>query len=187
MKYKAILLSTLALLLACAVAGAPYSLAAEGLGFVDSKPFIEIAGEDGVMVEVNLSGSLLKTIINIDPSLKELAGGLESIHAVVMALNGSGRAERARETILKIEKDLRNHSWQRLALVRENDGEVRVLTLSDGEGIQGLVVMVIDMEEGEMVFANIAGNLDLAAISKIGDGLGIPGIEDLELGTGTDE
>ena len=56
-----------------------------------------------------------------------------------------------------------------------------MLVLSDGEVIQGLTVMVIDMEEGELVFANIAGTLDLAAIQEIGDGLGIPGIEDLDI------
>jgi hypothetical protein len=42
--------------------------------------------------------------------------------------------------------------------------------------------MIIDMEEGELVFANIAGTLDLAAIEAIGGGLGIPGLEDLEIG-----
>jgi hypothetical protein len=41
--------------------------------------------------------------------------------------------------------------------------------------------MVIDMEEGEMVFANIAGKLDLAAIQSIGDSLEIPGLEDLDI------
>jgi hypothetical protein len=181
MKYRNNLLCALALLLACAVACAPRSQAAEGLGYVDSTPFVDIAGSDGVMIEIDMSGPILKTLIGVHPDLKELIGGLESIHAVVLELNGSTRAARAREAILEIEKDLRKRSWQRLALVREEDGEVRVLTLSDGEAIQGLVVMVIDMEEGELVFANIAGEIDLAAIQSIGDGLGIPGIEDLEL------
>jgi hypothetical protein len=181
MKYRNILLSTLALLLLCAVAGAPSSQAAKGLGFVDSQPFIDIAGEDAVMVEVNLSGALLQTLGKMNADLHELVGGLESIHAVVLQLNGPDRSESARRTIVDIEKGLKKRSWQRLALVREEDGEVRILTLSDGEAIQGLVVMVIDMEEGELVFANIAGTLDLAAIQEIGDGLGIPGIEDLDL------
>jgi hypothetical protein len=181
MMYRNVLLPTLALLLVCAVAGAPAAQAAKGRGFVDSKPFVEIAGEDAVMVEIDLSGAILQTLAGINEDLHDLVGGLESIHAVVMELNGSGRSDRARKTILEIEKDLKQRSWQRLALVREEDGEVRVLVLADGEAIQGLTVMVIDMEEGELVFANIAGTLDLAAIQQIGDGLGIPGIEDLDI------
>jgi hypothetical protein len=181
MMYRNVLLPILALLLVCAVAGAPVSQAAKGRGYVDSKPFVDIAGEEAVMVEIDLSGAILKTLAGINEDLHDLVGGLESIHAVVLTLNGSGRSERARKTILEIEKDLKQRSWQRLALVREEDGEVRVLTLSDGEAIHGLTVMVIDMEEGELVFANIAGKLDLAAIEQIGDGLGIPGIEDLDI------
>ena len=182
MKYKNKLLPTVALLLACAVVGAPSTLAAKHIGFVDSKPFVEIAGEDAVMIEIDLSGALLQTIGKIDEDLNGLIGGLESIHAVVLQLNGSGRSERARKAIINIEKDLKARSWQRLALVRDEDGEVRVLTLADGDAIQGLVVMIIDMDEGQLVFANIAGTLDLAAISALGDGLGIPGLEDLEVG-----
>ena len=181
MMCRRILLPSLALLLVCAVAGAPASQAAKGRGFVDSKPFVEIAGDDAVTVEIDLSGAILKTLGSVNKDLQELVGGLESIHAVVMELNGSGRSERARKAILEIEKDLKRRDWQRLALVREDDGEVRVLVLSDGKAIQGLTVMVIDMEEGELVFANIAGTLDLAAIQEIGDGLGIPGIEDLDI------
>jgi hypothetical protein len=182
MRYRNRLLSTVVLLLACVLVGSPSALAAKHMGFVDSAPFVEIAGEDAVTIEIDLSGALLQTIGKIDEDLHELIGGLESIHAVVLQLNGSGRSESARRAIIDIENDLKARSWQRIAMVREEDGEVRVLTLADGDAIQGLVVMIIDLDEGELVFANIAGTLDLAAIQSLGDGLGIPGIDDLEIG-----
>ena len=182
MRYKTRLLPTVALLLVCAVAAAPSALAAKHIGFVDSSPFVAIAGEDAVMIEIDLSGALLQTIGKLDEDLHELIGGLHSIHAVVLELDGNGRSESARKAIIDIEKDLKARSWQRIALVREEDGEVRVLTLADGDAIQGLIVMIIDMDEGQLVFANIAGTLDLAAISALGDGLGIPGLDDLEIG-----
>ena len=59
-----------------------------------------------------------------------------------------------------------------------------MLALSDGEAIQGLVVMVVDRsEEGgaELVFANIAGAIDLAAIQQIGEGFNVPGLDGLDL------
>jgi hypothetical protein len=148
---------------------------------VDAAPFKEIAGEDAIMVEINLSGAFLKTIASAHEDLHELIGGLESIQAVVLDLNGSSRSERARKTILDVERRLQKRAWERIALIREEDGEVRILVLADGEAIQGLVVMVIDMDEGEMVFANIAGELDLAAIQSIGDSLEIPGLDDLDI------
>ncbi len=170
-------------LLVCALAAAPAATSADGggPGYVDSSPFKEIAGEDAVTVEINISGALLKTIGRADPDLYELIGGLESIHAVVLDLGSSGATERARKTILDVEKRLQKQGWERIALVREEDGEVRILVLADGEAIQGLAVMIIDMDEGEMIFANIAGELDLAAIQSIGDSLEIPGLDDLEL------
>jgi hypothetical protein len=171
----------LAVMLVCAVAGTPAAIAEYGPGYVDSAPFKEIAGDDAVMVEINLSGALLKTIASANEDLYDLIGGLESIQAVVLELGGAGTVERARETIVDIEKKLQKRAWQRLALIREEDGEVRILTLADGEAIQGLVVMVIDMEEGELVFANVAGTLDLAALESIGDDLGIPGLDDLQI------
>jgi hypothetical protein len=169
-------------LLVCALAAAPATAAdGHGPGYVDGKAFKEIAGEDAVTVEINLSGALLQTIARANEDLYELIGGLESIHAIVLDLGGSGATERARKTILDIEKRLQKRAWERIALVREEDGEVRILVLADGEAIQGLAVMVIDMEEGEMVFANIAGELDLAAIQSIGESLEIPGLDDLDI------
>jgi hypothetical protein len=167
--------------LVCSLVAAPAAFAADGPGYVDPAPFKEIAGEDAVTVEINLSGAFLKTIAAANEDIHELIGGLESIQAVVMELNGASRSERARKAVLDIEKRLQKRAWQRLALIREDDGEIRILTLADGEAIQGLVVMVIDMEEGELIFANIAGELDLAAIQSIGESMEIPGLDDLEI------
>ena len=43
----------------------------------------------------------------------------------------------------------------------------------------GLVVLVSG-QDGELVFANIAGDIDLAAIAKLGPRLDIPGLELLD-------
>lgn len=168
-------------LLLCSLAAAPAAIAADGPGYVDPSPFKEIAGEDAVSVEINLSGAFLKTIAAANEDIHDLIGGLEAIQAVVLDLNGASRSERARKTILDIENRLQKRAWERIALIREDDGEVRILVLADGEAIQGLVVMVIDMDEGEMIFANIAGELDLAAIQSIGESMEIPGLDDLDI------
>jgi hypothetical protein len=162
-----------------AVAGDDYSKLP---GFVDGKKFIEAVGDDAVTVEVSIGGALLSAITKFDPQLHELAGGLKSISAIVLSTEDAGDTAKARSMIRDTRTRLKKEGWEALATIREEGSEVQVLVLNDDEAIQGLVVMVAD--ENEIVFANLAGVLDLAAIVAIGEGLDLPGLdvlEDLEL------
>jgi len=176
----------LALVALLALAVAPMALADEldeVPGYVDGTPFIDLVGEGAVSVEITLQGSLLQALTGFDEELQRLAGGLESIHAVVLDLKKEeGRAvavDRIKELIATTERRLRKSGWQRLAMIREDDGEVRVLVLNDDENIQGLVVMISGKDE--VVFANVAGVLDLAAIQAIGESFDIPGLERVDV------
>ena len=40
--------------------------------------------------------------------------------------------------------------------------------------------MIVDTDEGQMVFANIAGELDLSALEEIGDQFGVPQLGDID-------
>lgn len=167
-------------------------------GCVDSKDFLEIAGDEAVSVEVSLGGPLLRILTKGNPELSEQAGGLESIQAVILDLSGDveldeidpALVDRARELIASTQTRLKRGGWQRLARVRDGAEEVQVLVLSDDEVIQGLVVMVLDRNEGQMIFANLCGVLDLAAIQAIGEEINIPGLDELDsdadLGDGGD-
>jgi hypothetical protein len=70
--------------------------------------------------------------------------------------------------------------WQRLARIRDETSEVAVLVLNDDEVIQGLVVLITDHASHSVVFTNVAGVLDLQALSTLGEHLEVPGLEDLE-------
>jgi len=146
-------------------------------GFVDGAAFLELAGEESGTVEVNLQGDLLRALLGFDPELKKLAGGLESIHAVVLELEDEDRAARARDLLRRTEKRLLGRGWQRLARVKDKGANVSVLVLNDEDRVNGLVVMVVEGEGEEIVFANIAGTLDLAAIARLGESLEIPGLD----------
>jgi len=150
-------------------------------GYVDGSVLLSLAGEDTGSVEVTLHGPLLKALMSFDPELKELAGELESIHAVVLDMDedDTGRWKKGRELLLRTEKDLLSRGWDRITKIQDEGANVSVMVLSDEETIGGLVVLVSG-EDGELVFANIAGNIDLAAISKLGEKLDIPGLDDLE-------
>ncbi len=156
-------------------------------GFVDGTEFIDIAGDESVTVEVSIQGALLKALTGIDPELAKLAGGLESIHAVILQLDDKDVAKRVADMMRQTERGLLKRNWERLAIVKDHGSEVRVLVLNDEETIQGLVVMVADTEEDQMVFANISGVIDLAAISRLGESLDIPGLDKLNLEEGDDD
>jgi hypothetical protein len=166
--------------LALAVASSPLLAAGKGPGYVDPTTFIRIAGDDAVQVQVSISEAMLRIVTGSSPELKEIAGGLKSIEAVVLDLSGRGVAENVREALLDAESNLRKKGWERLVLVRDEDGEVRVLVLPAGDRINGLVVLVLDPSDGTMVFANIAGSIDLAKLAEIGESFGVPGLEDVD-------
>lgn len=182
-----------AALLALSPVSAAPAKPSPGEGFVDSSVFLELAGDDAVLVEVSIPGPLIKALTKIDPELHQLAGGLDSIQAVVVSLSGPGvdddRDEdsgpipellsKARRVVVEQEKRLLARGWERLARVRDPESEVRILVLNDEEIIRGLVVMVIDKDEGQVVFVNIAGELDLGALEAIGEQFDIPGLEEL--------
>jgi hypothetical protein len=53
--------------------------------------------------------------------------------------------------------------------------------------IQGLVVLIMDHGDGTMVFANIAGRVDLASLAEVGEAFGVPGLEEIKSGNEDDE
>jgi hypothetical protein len=174
----------LLLVVGCAVGQAPAAKPElEKLpGFFDCAVFKEIGdGDEPLRVEINLSGPLLDVITrSLGEELGPALGGLEALHAVILQLDGEARA-RARETITKTRGALEKKGWQQLAIVREESSEVNVLVLADGEVIRGLLVLVIDADEGEVVCANVAGVIDLAALELFADEIDIPGLDEVDL------
>jgi len=153
-------------------------------GFVDGTKLAALAGDDAVSVEVTLGKTLLKPILRADPELEALAGGLESIYALVLEIDSASVAEQVVREIREIESRLIGRGWERVARVRERDEEVKVLVLvEDEKTYSGLVVMVVDRSgtPAEIVFANIAGTLDLAAIERLGERLDVPGLSDITI------
>jgi hypothetical protein len=149
-------------------------------GFVDGSRFLELATEDATTVEVNLHGAILKAIVGIDPDLKKLAGGLESIHAVILGFEKKGEAVKAFDVMRQTERKLVDREWEVLTRIKDEESNVSVLVLNDDETIRGLVVLASNEGGEEIVFANIAGSIDLAAIAALGETLDIPGLDEVE-------
>ena len=161
-------------------------------GFIDGSAFADLADEGSKIVEVNITAPLLKALSRAAPSEEgedagEMLRQLQSISAVIVDLDKNpARIDRAAKLVREMESRLKREGWERLARVREKDQKVGVFVRNDEKVIDGLVVLVLDQDEGQVVFANIAGVIDLARIGKLGEKLKVPGLDALEEGeTGT--
>jgi len=172
------------LLVAIAFLPAASSAHAAARGYVDKSAFVALAGgEQAVRVEVSIHKTLIGILCaGLDEDLKKIACGLESIEAVVLEVGGKERQAELIEVIRKTEKMLRSRGWERVAFVRDEDSEVHVMILNNDKMIDGLVVMVMDRLDGELVFVNIAGLIDLEAIQRLAGQWNIPALEGIELG-----
>lgn len=156
-------------------------------GYVDGSVFGELAGEDSEIVEVTIGPTLLKALsraVSDDPEAGELIRNIQSVNAYIVKLdNDARRTERAEKAIGDIEARLTRGGWERIARVREKESKVGVFVHNDEKIVDGLVVMVLNRDEGddrEVVFANIAGNIDLARIGELQDRLHVPGLDEVE-------
>ena len=165
----------------CALAASP-ALSADSYadlpGVVDKSIFTQLADEQDVAIEIWLPGSLLRPLCALDEELADLCDGLKLVQAVVLEMGEGGVPARLRNAVAETERSLLKRGWVRVAKIKEGDGQVSVLILNDEKSIQGLVVLVV--EEGELVFANVAGELDLSKIQKIGEEMDLPGLKDIE-------
>jgi len=179
--------STLVLALGLVLASAPdrAQTKPDSPGLVDGTRLVELVGEDSVRLRVSLGGSILRAIAagSDDSDLQSLVTGLESIYALILDLGDPEHAARARKGARDLEAELRRKGWEELAFVQEEGSTVRVLIRSQGERVRGLVAILIDTSDDEpaLVFANVAGTLDLGRLQELGAGLNVPGLKDLQL------
>ncbi|HEX5041738.1 MAG TPA: DUF4252 domain-containing protein [Candidatus Polarisedimenticolaceae bacterium] len=183
-------LAAAALLLATPVAHAAAVKPGSHPGFLSLQPFLDLASPDDDVTEVNVGPELLQSLAQAvdDPEARKMMGGLVAVHAVVLGLTGddvSPRLDRARRLVADTTKRLTDAGWESVVRVKEKSSAVSVLTKSAGaEGkIHGIAVLVVETDEAEpqVVFANIAGTLEMSQIRRLSSGLhlDLPGLDEL--------
>lgn len=168
----------------CFVMAAGLLPAHAGKGFIDPEPFIELGGEDDLALEISISGALLKMISSglagADPELADTVAGLHSIHAVILSMDTPAKQDQGRELIRTVEKRLRRERWERIARVQDDEGSLSVWILGTEVTVDGVTVLIHGREDGELVFVNIDGMIDLSKLEELGDALELPGLDNLE-------
>ena len=150
-------------------------------GLVDGSAFRDLAGDDDEIVEVNLGGSMLQAIAggkNADSDLGSVLTGLRSIQAYIVGLGTQAdKIDRALKLAADLASKLRRQGWESLVTVREKQSKVNVMTLSEDDTVQGLVVIAVDPAEGRAVFVNIAGAINLARLGELASVIDVPGLD----------
>jgi len=130
---------------------------------------------------VNRDGAILQAIAakkNEDgQDAKELFGKLKSIHAVIGTVKGS--AGNIYPKLAQLDQRLSSSGWQRITRIKDEDSLVSVLTHTSGDKIDGLVAIIFDTGDRELVLANLAGEIDLDKIGEIGERLHIGGLDQI--------
>ena len=154
---------------------------AESGGYVDGAMFRALVDDTQDVVEVNLDGPILQALakskseVRDDGEAQDLFAKLKSIHAVIGTVKGP--ASEALALVKKTDQKLAASGWQRIARITDATSSVTVLTHTVGGRIDGLVALIFDSEDKELVFANLAGEIDITRLGEIGERLNVPGLD----------
>jgi len=134
----------------------------EGMIEIDY-PFAEEA-----KVEVNLAGTLFalaaKMVKDDDPETSEFLANLKAIK--VRIYDHAALGEREFSEVLKFYEDqLKKGKWDVLARVKEENSRIGVYSLTSGDAVSGLTVLVGEPEQ--VVIVNLVGRIDIAKLSKL--------------------
>ncbi len=156
---------------------------AQSSGYVDGSMFADLADDDEMVIEVSIRGPLLRmvstAIASEDEQLGDFIADITSISAVVVDVDANEKS--VAKMIKAMVSEMEDDGWERLARVREESTNVVVYALfaKDGDTLSGLTVVVTESDENKLVFANIAGKINLQLVGALGKKLGMPGLSEL--------
>ncbi|CAN5489765.1 hypothetical protein BH23BAC4_BH23BAC4_17550 [soil metagenome] len=132
-------------------------------------------------VEINLSRMLLRLAANAsessDAETATLLRGLDGITVRIFE-QASARGD-VSSRINSFARRLETQGWEPAVRIRDGDETVLVHLLPRGNGIGGMLVMVLDASDGTAVFVNLSGNIDPDRIGRIGGSIGVPNLGDV--------
>ena len=172
---------------AALAAGADTQVTVSG-GYVDGAMFRELVDESKEIVEVNLEGAILQALASPKhgdhddaddakdaKDAQDLFGKLKSIHAVIGTVKGPASAALA--LVQKTDQRLAASGWQRITRISDPTSTITVLTHTTANKIDGLVALIFDSDDKELVFANLAGEIDITRLGEIGERFNVPGLD----------
>jgi len=152
-------------------------------GYFDFEKFGKHQDKD-LKTEVLLEDKLLKMAAKVtdgrEADLSDIINGLKLISVRVYDVAASDNAG-YQAKIKDMDASLKSNNWDRIVMTRDNGDYANVYIKTKGELVVGLVVVALDgadtNSEGEIVYVNIVGDIDLAKIGKLSSRFDIPNLD----------
>ena len=183
---RASLLAALVVAAPAVFAADPDSHATKSGGYVDGAAFRALIDDTKDIVEVDLDGAILQALAALGgsdhdtPQSKALFAKLKSIHAVIGTIKGE--AAPALAIVKQTDQKLVAAGWQRITRITEQTSTVTVLTHTVSDRVDGLVALIFDTKDNQLVFANLAGEIDVTQLAEYGKRLNVPGLDQFPAG-----
>jgi len=131
-------------------------------------------------ITINLGGTMLSFVGMMSSAesseTSELISKLKGIRVQMYAMEENTDA--ARKQFSEVKSNLKSSGWEPIVQINEDDEQVLIYMKMDGGNMEGMTVMVVDEEE--VVFVNIIGQLNPAELGKVMESLDM----DVDLGMG---
>jgi len=180
MKTKSIIISVL-MLMFCVTLSAQkndYTKYAGYVEFGDLSAFEDGGEVTEVLIEEHLLKMVAKIAVNEEPEMGDVLKGIKLVKVHTFEVTESNY-ELLRTKVNSINESIMGNQWDRIVRTRSNKEMVNVFIKTNGEElIEGLAVTLVE-KNGDAVFVNIVGDIDLETISRLGGKFDIPGIDGL--------
>lgn len=142
--------------------------------------------QDEPRVEVNLKGSLLRLLVEAsredEPEFADMVSDLNAVTVRVYDLDTAVGDLALR--LGDLGDDLEDQGWSTLVRVRgeaggDDEEDVWIYVLDDGEAFGGLAVMSLDPTENQVAFVLIDGVIDPSQIGRLSSRFGGPDIDEV--------
>jgi hypothetical protein len=157
-------------------------------GFADLGKFVPADGCE--YVEVNLHPAVLKfasVFVDKDnPEVASLLRNLKRVHVNVVGYNDATREDTATR-VEQIRHRLESEGWAKIVTARPggSDQDVAIFVKTNSsDGIEGVVVTVLDPGEKHAVFVNVVGDIKPEQLALLGRNLHIDPLEHLKIEPG---
>lgn len=143
--------------------------------------------EDDLMTEVFLESKLLKMAAKVtgdkEQDLSDVIAGLDLISVRIYSVKANDKNGYYNK-IESMDKNLKSNNWDRIVMTRDDGDYANVYVKTKDELIVGLVVVALDdastNNEGQIVYVNIVGDIDLSKIGKLSSRFDIPNLDKVD-------
>jgi hypothetical protein len=140
-------------------------------GFIDFGDLSATYGEP--KISINIGGTLLQFVglmsENSNPESAEIMSQLKGVRVFGYPTNDDPAV--ALEKFQEVKSTLKSKGWEPVVQVNEDDEQVLIYMKLNGETMEGMTVMTVDDEE--VMFINIIGQLDPKQLGRVMDGLDV--------------